>query len=173
MYHAATRLSPEDIYHVARMAFMEMLLSGITTVGEFHYLHHSPDGTPYEDRNLLAQQVVRAAHEAGLRIALQRTAYVRAGWQKAPIRSRPGSSRRASKISSKTRALCSVSLAEPLRAGMRLGERRAAQRPRRAAALSPGRGAASRRHKLKVHMHVSEQPAEIEACEGGIWRAAL
>jgi len=61
MYHAANLLSPEDIYDVARMAFLEMALSGITTVGEFHYLHHAPDGTPYADRNLLALQIVRAA----------------------------------------------------------------------------------------------------------------
>ena len=58
MYHAANRLSPEDIYNVARMAFLEMLSSGITTVGEFHYLHHAPDGTPYSNRNLLAEKVL-------------------------------------------------------------------------------------------------------------------
>src|ERR1041385_9163111 len=38
MYSAATRLSPEDIYDASRMAFLEMALSGITAVGEFHYL---------------------------------------------------------------------------------------------------------------------------------------
>ncbi len=45
MYRAASQLSPEDIYDVARMAYMEMLMAGITTVGEFHYLHHAPDGS--------------------------------------------------------------------------------------------------------------------------------
>ena len=54
MYHAANRLSPEAMYHAARMAFLEMLLCGITTVGEFHYVHHGAGGVPYEDRNLLA-----------------------------------------------------------------------------------------------------------------------
>jgi formimidoylglutamate deiminase len=81
MYSAATRLTPEDIYDAARMTFLEMALSGITAVGEFHYLHHAPDGSPYDDPNLLAQEVIRAAGEVGLRIALLRVAYARSGFQ--------------------------------------------------------------------------------------------
>jgi formimidoylglutamate deiminase len=46
MYHAASQLDPEDVYDVARMAFLEMALAGTTTVGEFHYLHNAPDGQP-------------------------------------------------------------------------------------------------------------------------------
>src|SRR6266480_6073813 len=68
MYSAANRLSPEDIYDASRMAFLEMALSGITTVGEFHYLHHAPGGKPYRERNLLAKEVVQAARDVGLRI---------------------------------------------------------------------------------------------------------
>jgi formimidoylglutamate deiminase len=81
MYSAATRLTPEDVYDASRMAFLEMALSGITAVGEFHYLHHAPDGSPYDDPNLLAKEVVRAANDVGLRIALLRVAYARAGFQ--------------------------------------------------------------------------------------------
>jgi formimidoylglutamate deiminase len=81
MYSAASRLTPEDVYDASRMAFLEMALSGITAVGEFHYLHHAPDGTPYDDPNLLAKQVVRAAHDVGLRIALLRVAYARSGFE--------------------------------------------------------------------------------------------
>ncbi len=81
MYSAAERLTPEDLYDASRMAFMEMALSGITTVGEFHYLHNQPDGSAYDDPNLLAKQVVQAARDVGLRIALLRVAYARAGYQ--------------------------------------------------------------------------------------------
>src|SRR5262249_50556931 len=81
MYSAATRLSPEDVYDSARMSFLEMALSGITAVGEFHYLHHAPDGSPYDDPNLLAKEVIRAAADVGLRIALLRVAYSRSGYQ--------------------------------------------------------------------------------------------
>jgi formimidoylglutamate deiminase len=84
MYRVANRLSPEDIYDVARMAFLEMLLTGITTVREFHYLHNAPDGSRYNDPNLLSLQIIRAAQDVGLRIVLLRTAYARAGFQKAP-----------------------------------------------------------------------------------------
>ncbi len=81
MYSAATRLTPEDVYDASRMAFLEMALSGITSVGEFHYLHHGPDGKPYDDPNLLGKEVVRAAQDVGLRIALLRVAYARAGFE--------------------------------------------------------------------------------------------
>src|SRR4030095_14020799 len=82
MYAAANRLEPDDIYAASRMAFMEMALTGITGVGEFHYLHHSPDGSAYSDPNLLEQEVIRAARDVGIRIALLRVAYARAGYQR-------------------------------------------------------------------------------------------
>ena len=84
MYGAANRLSPEDIYAASRIAFLEMALSGITAVGEFHYLHHAPDGSRYDDPNLLEREVIRAARDVGLRIALLRVAYARAGYQTEP-----------------------------------------------------------------------------------------
>ena len=84
MYSAAARLTPEDVYDASRMAFLEMALSGITSVGEFHYLHHDPNGNAYDDPNLLAKEVVRAANDVGLRIALLRVAYARSGFQTEP-----------------------------------------------------------------------------------------
>ena len=84
MYRAAALLTPEDIYDASRMAFLEMALSGITAVGEFHYIHNQPDGTPYDDTSELALQVVRAAQDVGLRIALLRVAYARSGYQTEP-----------------------------------------------------------------------------------------
>ena len=81
MYRAAAFLTPEDIYDASRMAFLEMALSGITAVGEFHYIHNQSDGTPYDDPSELALQVVRAAQDVGLRIALLRVAYARSGYQ--------------------------------------------------------------------------------------------
>jgi formimidoylglutamate deiminase len=84
MYRAAERLSPEDLYDASRMAFMEMALSGITSVGEFHYLHHDARANFYDDPNLLSKQVVRAARDVGIRIALLRVAYARAGFRAEP-----------------------------------------------------------------------------------------
>src|ERR1700687_1433858 len=84
MYSAASRLTPDDVYDASRMAFLEMALAGITAVGEFHYLHHAPDGSEYDDANLLAKEVVRAACDVGLRVALLRVAYARAGFERDP-----------------------------------------------------------------------------------------
>ncbi len=67
---ALARLSDEDVFDAARMVFLEMLLAGVTCVGEFHFLRGRPDGTPWPDPNHLAREILRAAHEVGLRIAL-------------------------------------------------------------------------------------------------------
>src|SRR5215216_3009242 len=81
MYAAANALEPQDVYAASRLAFLEMALTGITAVGEFHYIHHSRDGSPYSDPNLLEREVIRAARNVGIRIALLRVAYARAGYQ--------------------------------------------------------------------------------------------
>ena len=82
MYEVALRLDAHQLWEAARQVFWEMLLCGITTVGEFHYLHHQPDGAPYADPNELGHVVIKAAREVGIRIVLLRVAYERAGWGK-------------------------------------------------------------------------------------------
>jgi formimidoylglutamate deiminase len=164
MYHAALRLSPEDIYVAAKMAFLEMALSGITAVGEFHYLHHAADGTPYEDRNLLAKQVLRAAAEIGIKIALLRTAYVRAGWRKEPD---PGQARfitpRAQDFIDDTDALDEFVRRQSPQGRAWLG---VAPHSIRAAPLDYLLEVAgyARARRFPIHMHVAEQTAEVEAC---------
>jgi formimidoylglutamate deiminase len=80
MFHLAQSLSPQDIYNIAHFAYIELALSGVTAVGEFHYLHHQPNGTPYGDRLELSHAVIQAAKDAGIRITLIRAAYQRAGY---------------------------------------------------------------------------------------------
>src|SRR5580698_2948553 len=89
MYRAAASVSADDVYDVARMTFMEMVMAGTTTVGEFHYLHRAPtDGKgragAYPDPNVLSKQIIAAAESVGLRIALLRVAYARAGYELPP-----------------------------------------------------------------------------------------
>src|SRR6202162_6076598 len=164
MYHAANQLTPEAMDHAARMAFLEMALSGITTVGEFHYVHHGSGGEPYADRNLLAHQVLRAADEIGLRIALLRTAYVRAGWQKPAD---PGQARFITPCPQDF-----IADTEALRNTVARGSQseRAwigiAPHSIRAVPLDYLRELAdfARANELPLHMHVAEQPAEVEAC---------
>ena len=59
-----------------------MALAGITLVGEFHYLHHAPDGTPYEDPNAMGEAVIAAAAEAGVRLTLLDACYLRGGTER-------------------------------------------------------------------------------------------
>lgn len=79
MYRVANALDPNQLEAVSRLAFLEMVLCGITEVGEFHYLHHAPGGQRYADPDELARRVIRAARSVGLRIALLRVAYARGG----------------------------------------------------------------------------------------------
>ena len=72
------RISGEGFFDTARMAFLEMMLSGITCVGEFHCLHQAADGLAWPDPNFLSQELLRAAHDVGIRIALLKVAQTRA-----------------------------------------------------------------------------------------------
>lgn len=80
MYALAAVLDPDLLHDLAKATYAEMALAGISTVGEFHYLHHGPDGTPYDDPNAMGEALIAAAREAGLRIALLDTCYVNAGF---------------------------------------------------------------------------------------------
>ncbi|MDX6530043.1 MAG: formimidoylglutamate deiminase [Blastocatellia bacterium] len=165
MYSAATRLTPEDIYDASRMAFLEMALHGITAVGEFHYLHRQPDGTPYDDPNLLEKEVVRAAGEVGLRIALLRVAYARSGFQTEPnpkqarfIESNP-----QTYLRNLDRLIDDVTRGASPTANVWVG---VAPHSVRAAPLDYLREVIEHANEtnLKVHMHVAEQPAEVSSC---------
>jgi formimidoylglutamate deiminase len=188
MYSAAMRLTPEDIYDASRMAFLEMALSGITSVGEFHYLHHGPDGKPYDDPNLLAKEVIRAANDVGLRIALLRVAYARSGFQAEPnprqvrfIESDPSIYLKSlqSLIEGVTRGTSPTvregSSDSNVEGNFPDGRANApsasawvgvAPHSVRAVPLDQLREVIgyARRNNLKAHMHVAEQPAEVSAC---------
>jgi len=162
MYAAANRLEPEDFYNVARMAFLEMALTGITAVGEFHYVHHSQDGTPYLDPNLLAREVIRAARDVGIRIALLRVAYARAGYEK---EANPQQVRFIEDSPDTYLKHCEQLLSAPelhdgmAWAGIAPHSVRAVPLPYLKTIV-----AFANEHELPVHMHVAEQPAEVSAC---------
>src|SRR3954447_21171052 len=79
MYGLASRLDPDLSLRLVRASFSEMALAGITCVGEFHYLHHGPRGTPYKDPNAMGRAVIQAAREAGIRITLLDACYLHGG----------------------------------------------------------------------------------------------
>ena len=161
MYHAASRLDPQQVYDVARMAFLEMVLAGTTTVGEFHYLHNAPDGGPYDDPNLLAKQVIAAAESVGIRIVLLRTAYLRSGFELPPD---PGQ-RRFYESSEAFLENMSALVDDRARYGAQV-HFGVAPHSIRAVPLRELQAIAewTRAHKLPLHMHVAEQVAENAAC---------
>jgi formiminoglutamate deiminase len=79
MYGIAAKLTPDSYHALARAVYAEMALAGITSVGEFHYLHHAPGGTPYDNPNAMGEALIAAAADAGIRITLLDTAYLSSG----------------------------------------------------------------------------------------------
>jgi formiminoglutamate deiminase len=80
MYALAAVLTPDTYRDLARAVFAEMVLAGVTAVGEFHYLHHARGGQPYADPNAMGEALLDAAADAGIRITLLDTCYLRGGF---------------------------------------------------------------------------------------------
>jgi len=85
MYLFAARVSPDDLAAIAAMAYAEMLETGFTRVGEFHYLHHAPDGAPYADRAAMSAAIVAAAGETGIALTHLPVFYAHGGFGGAPL----------------------------------------------------------------------------------------
>ena len=161
MYAAANKLDVNEIYVASRMAFLEMALSGITAVGEFHYIHLAPNGQPYGDRNLLAREVARAANDVGIRIALLRVLYERAGFQKETNR---WQRRFIEDVDTYLKNF--QTLQSGLKGNGSLAWAGVAPHSVRAVSLDYLKRVNdfAVENKLPVHMHVAEQPAEVSAC---------
>ena len=169
MYELASRLDPDLYLPLARATYGEMALAGITCVGEFHYLHHRADGTPYDDPNAMGRAVIHAAREAGIRITLLDACYLHGGIGEELT----GAQRRFGDGDAESWAARVSSLEGD--AGARIG---AAIHSVRAvdpdSAATVASWAAERNAPL--HAHVSEQPAENEAARrayGGTPTAVL
>jgi len=84
MYDVAERLDPDSYLMLATAVFRELVAAGMTSVGEFHYLHHQPDGTPYDDPHAMSHALVEAARTAGIRLTLLDTCYLSGGFGRLP-----------------------------------------------------------------------------------------
>lgn len=157
MYDVAARLTPDTYYELARATYREMVLAGITSVGEFHYLHHGPDGTPYDDPNSMSHALVAAAHDAGIRIALLDTCYLASGIGSAPqgvqVRFSDGDAE------SWVARVESAELGPDVRLGAAIHSVRAVPREQ----MWQVTGWAEQ-HRAPLHVHLSEQVAENDAC---------
>lgn len=85
MYGFLGRLTPEDVEAIAAFAYVEMLEQGFTAVGEFHYIHHAADGTPYRDLAEMGARVIAAAGSTGIGLTLLPAFYANGGFGAAPV----------------------------------------------------------------------------------------
>ncbi|MGW4977616.1 formimidoylglutamate deiminase [Streptomyces mirabilis] len=158
MYSFADRLTPDTYHALARTVYAEMALAGVTAVGEFHYVHHAPGGTPYADPNAMGEALVAAADEAGIRITLLDTAYVSSGFGQPPnhhqLRFSDGSAEAWAERSSLLKDL------DHARIGAAIHSVRAVPAGQLA---TVARWAEERQAPL--HVHLSEQTAENDACQ--------
>lgn len=167
MYRVAARLDPDSYYRLARAAFAEMTLAGIGVVGEFHYVHHRPDGGVYDDPNAMGEAMVAAARDAGIRLTLLDTLYLHGGLDPAvdggyePLRPeqarfRDGS---ADRWTDRVETLATGASGPMTRVGAAVHSVRAVDPPsiKSAADWAHERGA-------PLHFHASEQPAENQQC---------
>jgi formimidoylglutamate deiminase len=161
MYRAASFVSPEVLYDVARATFLEMACAGITVVGEFHYLHRDPAGRAYSDPNLLSRQVISAAQSVGMRICLLRAGYFRAGFER---ELHPGQRRFYEPPNEYLRNLADLATAFADAENVTVG---AAPHSIRAVPLADLKRIAEFAHsrsRIPMHMHISEQIGENVAC---------
>ncbi|GGP47171.1 formimidoylglutamate deiminase [Streptomyces calvus] len=158
MYATADRLTPDTYHALARAVYAEMALAGITTVGEFHYVHHAPGGTPYADPNAMGEALLAAAAEAGIRITLLDTAYLSSGFGRPPTSHQL---RFSDGDADAWAARCSLlKERDHARIGAAIHSVRAVPAEQLA---TVARWAEERRAPL--HVHLSEQTAENEACQ--------
>ncbi|MFF5233982.1 formimidoylglutamate deiminase [Dactylosporangium sp. NPDC000521] len=156
MYAVAAALDPDSYHRLARAVYAEMALAGITCVGEFHYLHHGPDGAPYDDPNAMGEALVAAAADAGIRITLLDTLYLTSSVDGRPLE---GVQRRFGDTGFDGWADRVGRLAAPPHA--KIGAAAHSVRAVPAAALTE---LARHTEGVPVHVHLSEQRAENDAC---------
>ena len=156
MYAVAATLDPDSYYALARATYREMAAAGITAVGEFHYLHHQPDGTPYDEPNEMGHALIAAALDAGVRITLLDTCYLSSGFgapvEGAQVRYSDGDADRwAARFGSLGTSRADVVV------GAAIHSVRAVPREQLGVVVAAAQG-------RPLHAHLSEQVAENDAC---------
>ena len=161
MYRTANRISPEQFGAVSNWVFIEMLKAGYTSCAEFHYLHHSPGGSPYADPAEMSMRLLTAASDAGIALTLLPVLYCTSGFGKHGVAEEQKRFANTPAQYLRLMETCkSAMLGRPL---IELGMAPHSLRAVPAAMLHevlqqwPEQG-------CPVHIHIAEQPAEIDAC---------
>lgn len=156
MYELAANLTPDSYLKLATAAYAEMVVAGVTVVGEFHYVHHPSGGGRYAQPNAMGEALAEAALAAGLRLTLLDTCYLTGGIDT------PLSPEQQRFSDGSVEAWAERALSRPDRGVTRAG---AAIHSVRAVPRAAIAEIASIVEGRPLHVHVSEQPAENEACQ--------
>jgi len=162
MYKFVERLTPEQVEAVAALVYMEMLEAGYAAVGEFHYLHHDPEGRPYERLAEMSERVVAAAGAAGIGLTHLPVFYAQGGAGVQPLQ--PAQSRfgndleRFARLVEAARGLVNEHLEHDARVGIAPHSLRATT-PEQLETLTDTFASGP------IHIHIAEQPAEVEEVE--------
>lgn len=159
MYRVAAELDPGLMFLVARAVFAEMVVSGYTAVGEFHYLHHRHDGSPYEPTHAMERAIASAARDIGIRLVLLDASYLDGGIGR-PLepRQRAFGDGSAGAWLARWYSLRQVIESDRVTLGAAIHSVRAVS----PAAMAEIRDGVPEHTPL--HIHVSEQPRENEEC---------
>ena len=155
MYGFALKMSPEDLQAIAAQLAVECLKSGFTSLGEFQYLHHQPDGTAYAERARMSLACLEAAREAGIGITLLPVLYAYGGF--GGQSANPGQRRFLNDPAGFARI--HADLAAALRPGERLGIA-----PHSLRAVTVGLLKEVMTPQGPIHIHIAEQMKEVEDC---------
>jgi formimidoylglutamate deiminase len=159
MYAFASRIGPDDLRAIAAQLYVEMLRAGYTQVCEFHYLHHRPDGQPYDDPAAMSLALVEAAQEAGIGLTLLPTLYMTGGFDGRVLSERQR--RFGHEVDSYLRLLERVGRMEnsTMRLGIALHSLRAVPEAAMHAVLQSGLASGA-----PIHIHIAEQIGEVQDC---------
>lgn len=158
MYRMAARFDPDTLRAVAAQLYVEMLEAGYTTVCEFHYLHHTPDGTPYADPAAMSRALIAAARDTGIRLTLLPVLYMTGGFDGRELNERQRRFGHTVDAYLRLFETLRAEQDETLRVGCALHSLRAVpeQAMRRVLAALPA--------DARIHIHIAEQIGEVQDC---------
>jgi formimidoylglutamate deiminase len=159
MYRFAGRITPEQLHAIAAQLYGEMLEAGFTQVCEFHYLHHQPNGKPYDNPAEMSQAIIRAAEDAGIGLTLLPVLYQTGGFDGRDLNDTQ--KRFAHSTEDYLRLIETLRKQESylLKIGVALHSLRAVPEHTLSELLP-----VLAREKLPVHIHIAEQMAEVNEC---------
>jgi formimidoylglutamate deiminase len=163
VYRFLSRIDPDDMHVLATQVYIDMLKAGYTAVGEFHYVHHQQDGTPYADRPLMSRQIVQAAIETGIAITHMPVLYAHSGFgAQAP---KEGQKRFLNDVSGLMRIIGELYGEYRSQPQVTVGYAHHSLRAVSPEMLAEGTAAIRKLSpEAPIHIHAAEQMAEVEAC---------